>query len=351
MKGLSIEEKAKAYDEIIKKANKMHHENCEACQACIEELIPELAETEDERIRKALISFLKSPFVNESITDEKVTPWLAWLEKQGEHANFRNKIQIGDKVTRNEDGVLVNLSQLKRVAKKDAKQGEQKPLGFNIGDEITVNGQIYKVVAVEQKPTENKGMNLVEEEMTPFQKKVFCIIDTTIEEEQWLKQVCDELLRLAHDEIMQKSAWSEEDEKKLLCICAWIKDYPRIADFKDEMYTVANNYIDWLKNLRGRVQPQHKQELDEKDKEMIDYLIDYLESELDSSYTDLDKETFTKEINLLKSLRLHSQWKPSEEQMDTLWDAIVYVEGCNSNFKGSGSVLENLYNDLKKLKS
>ena len=84
---------------------------------------------------------------------------------------------------------------------------------------------------------------------------------------------------------------------------------------------------------------------------MIDYLIDYLESELDSSYTDLDKETFTKEINLLKSLRLHSQWKPSEEQMDTLWDAIVYVEGCNSNFKGSGSVLENLYNDLKKLKS
>ena len=42
---------------------------------------------------------------------------IAWLEKQGKHANFRNKIQIGDKVTRNEDGVLVNLSQLKRIAK------------------------------------------------------------------------------------------------------------------------------------------------------------------------------------------------------------------------------------------
>ncbi len=51
----------------------------------------------------------------------------------------------------------------------------------------------------------------------------------------------------------------------------------------------------------------------------------------------------------LKSIRPQNSWKPSEEQVNTLWDAIVFVEGCNSNFKGSGSVLENLYNDLKKL--
>lgn len=42
-------------------------------------------------------------------------------------------------------------------------------------------------------------------------------------------------------------------------------------------------------------------------------------------------------------------WKPSDEQINTLRDVIVYVEGCNSNFKGNGSVLENLYNNLKKL--
>ena len=40
----TIEEKARAYDSIIEKANKMHSENCEACRACIEELIPELQE-------------------------------------------------------------------------------------------------------------------------------------------------------------------------------------------------------------------------------------------------------------------------------------------------------------------
>ena len=91
----------------------------------LETLIPELKESEDDRIRKELISFItdrKNWFPKE----ETKASWIAWLEKQGEHANFRNKIQIGDKVTRNEDGVLVNLSQLNRVAKKDEKQSEQK---------------------------------------------------------------------------------------------------------------------------------------------------------------------------------------------------------------------------------
>jgi hypothetical protein len=53
-------------------------------RTALETLHPDLKESEDEKTRKALISFLKSPFVNENITDEKVAPWLAWLEKQGE---------------------------------------------------------------------------------------------------------------------------------------------------------------------------------------------------------------------------------------------------------------------------
>ena len=47
-------------------------------------LIPELRESEDERIRKGLINFLRSPFIKENLTDEKVAPWLDWLEKQKE---------------------------------------------------------------------------------------------------------------------------------------------------------------------------------------------------------------------------------------------------------------------------
>ena len=83
----------------------------------IEYIFPELKESEDEKIRKALIRAFKSLNTIKLWNGIERTDIIAWLEKQGEHANFRNKIQIGDKVTRNEDGVLVNLSQLKRIAK------------------------------------------------------------------------------------------------------------------------------------------------------------------------------------------------------------------------------------------
>lgn len=93
----------------------------DSTKAVLEDILPELKESEDEKIRKEIIQSIKNNMC--VIHKDKC---LTWLEKQGEHANFRNKIQIGDKVTRNEDGVLVNLSQLNRVAKKDEKQSEQK---------------------------------------------------------------------------------------------------------------------------------------------------------------------------------------------------------------------------------
>ena len=90
------------------------------------EKFPELKENEDERIRKALLALVEwsKSYSASGITVNEAKEMISWLEKQAEHANFRNKIQIGDKVTRNKAGVLVNLSQLNRVAKIDEKQGE-----------------------------------------------------------------------------------------------------------------------------------------------------------------------------------------------------------------------------------
>lgn len=77
----------KAYNEAIKRAKaiiEVAEKEEEVYKSAIT-IFPELRESEDEKIRKALISFLKSPFVNENITDEKVAPWLAWLENQKEY--------------------------------------------------------------------------------------------------------------------------------------------------------------------------------------------------------------------------------------------------------------------------
>ena len=88
------------------------------------------------------------------------------------------------------------------------------------------------------------------------------------------------------------------------------------------------------------------------EKSCKDLQVEYIEPKRLNVYQNFKTETYKsgRLTDFLKSLKERYTWKPSDEQINTLWDAIVYVEGCDSNFKGSGSVLEDLYSDLKKLK-
>lgn len=138
----------------------------------------------------------------------------------------------------------------------------------------------------EQQSTENKGMNIDEENMTPFQKKVFCIIDSTVEEEQGLKQVCDELLALASNEIEQEPACSEEDERNI----------------NEILYLIEANYL--------------------SSEEPHDRLINFLKSFKDR-YTWKPSEEPVSEKNLSNVQRIGKNWK--EEQFEK-----NRVKHCNS---------------------
>lgn len=89
MKELSIEEKAKAYDEALHKAKSVIEQNplMEYLKKGIEYIFPELKESEDERMR----NFISNELVCLRATDEKgtvryneLTEAIAWFEKQGE---------------------------------------------------------------------------------------------------------------------------------------------------------------------------------------------------------------------------------------------------------------------------
>lgn len=82
MKELSIEQKAKAYDEAIKKAkSKIKNDKDHVLyEDDIIEIFPELKESEDERIRKALITYFGDE--DESYDGIPYPSILAWLEKQ-----------------------------------------------------------------------------------------------------------------------------------------------------------------------------------------------------------------------------------------------------------------------------
>ena len=87
MKELSIEQKAKAYDEALKVLHKYDGANIMFTQDLKEEMFPELKESEDERIRKRIYDYINVTLDdNESTEKEK---WLAWIEKQGEQATLQ----------------------------------------------------------------------------------------------------------------------------------------------------------------------------------------------------------------------------------------------------------------------
>jgi len=75
MKKLSIEEKAKRYDEALEKSKILYEQGTITESLCY--VFPELKESEDENIRKELIKFVKVNIPNEE-------RYIAWLEKQSE---------------------------------------------------------------------------------------------------------------------------------------------------------------------------------------------------------------------------------------------------------------------------
>ena len=117
-----------------------------------------MTQEDDERIRNEIIEFVKSRLAGFPQCER----FIAWLKKMGEHLKFCKTIQVGDRVTRNEDGVLVNMSQLDRIAKPRKKKSENwlekqgehvdkiKPK-FKVGDwVVTGYGRVNQVIAVDE---------------------------------------------------------------------------------------------------------------------------------------------------------------------------------------------------------
>ena len=276
------------------------------------EKFPELKESEDEKIRKEIIDIIDSydvAHLKAAGLPSRIPEYIAWLEKQGEHANFLSKIQAGDKVTRNEDGVLVNLSQLNRVAKKDEKQGEQN-LVKHFCDCVHVGCHV----------------NDCKRWCHSYQKEIFytdCNSD------------CNRYSKLMNHAFNIGETITDGISTFKI---ADIKDNHYIADDGErvEIY-MAHRYYTTIQNLEVQ-----KSAWSEEDENLMKWSINNL--------TEL-KDRFGEEygkvgdcINWLKSFRPQSTWKPSDEQMNTL-EYYMHTLVCNE-YK---EILFGLYADLKKL--
>ena len=172
MKELSIEQKAIAYDEAIKKLRNAFYDNnsrmCEeyrnAALKIIEPIFPELKESEDERIIKALRErIIRYDPNNEILIKEEgisQRQFLAWLEKQGQDGKvwFYRDDYVRDKKQAYQDGIDNVLDNPQKYGLE--KQAEQKSAACSEEDVAMLDSAI---AFVEHSPftTIGKGKNNV----------------------------------------------------------------------------------------------------------------------------------------------------------------------------------------------
>ena len=103
MKELSIEEKAKRFDEALKMAKEcITYIPDEAVNKYMLSMFPELEESEDEKIRKALIEYFNEQCDMSDWNGVYGYQVVAWLEKQGEQKlvdKVEPKFKVGDWIT------------------------------------------------------------------------------------------------------------------------------------------------------------------------------------------------------------------------------------------------------------
>ena len=91
MEELSIEQKANRYDEAIKRVKELLEIGVKDTRdkRVVLSFFPELKESEDERIRKEILSFCqdrKAKYFNDP-KYVNIDKWIAWLEKQSDVDN------------------------------------------------------------------------------------------------------------------------------------------------------------------------------------------------------------------------------------------------------------------------
>ena len=83
---MTEKEKAEAYDKALKKASAAHKDEDKHLKATLERILPELKESEDEKIKNAILNHLKKMWGNcqDNVCVVHVEDAIAWLERQGD---------------------------------------------------------------------------------------------------------------------------------------------------------------------------------------------------------------------------------------------------------------------------
>ena len=296
------EEKAKRYDETFQRARRWYDSNTnEGFRGIFEDIFPELKESEDERIRKALIEHCKNqtkPYIDTGNECPQIQSWIDWLEKQGEQ-----------KPAWSEDAEPQKELAETYLAVFDKKFPILPTLkGKQLADYKNFLNKCQQILGLKY-----WGLR-------PLQAKLFEKLSLL-----WAAWGAEHLKGLGQtdgDTDNKEQEWSEEDEDILNTI---------INHFEIDLECTKNDdIIRWLKSIKDRVQP--KQEWSEEDEQYLLVCKNAL-----AKYQNTDKWDaciISQWIeNKLKAIRSQN-WKPSDEQIKLLREVQQALLGkdCHNRF-------------------
>ena len=274
--------------------------------------VPELRESEDERIRKAIIEFIKQGSINGSlrsclgISEEQM---IAYLEKQKEQKpveqNYDNRIQY-DSIKSGIEAFASTYSFNTESKLFSQLTKEQQQLWREEIEQAAIAGGEYGIeLSRDNRYKENRTIEWSEEDETKLRDVVRMIEDSghvkSIREhyEKFLTSLPERF------NLQPKQEWSEEDKKL-------------IDDVINSLCCYQNNLSDYQKEIVGEeirklksLKPQPKQEWSDDDKKMIERIVGSLYSlkcyvQDNVSYSEIIKDDVFKRIereqNWLKSL-------------------------------------------------
>ena len=216
MEELSIEEKAKAYDEALERARIWKDKSGMPAdkQGILDDIFPELKESEDEKIRKELTKHLKEGVEGYMPAGDSsdYRRWLDWLEKQGKSSD---QIHYWT-----EEEIEPIISDYLRGAEH-------------------YGGMIARLRCLKPKSLEKQAQKSTIE-MKSAEESLGIDSDT-------YNEIVDECI---YGE--QKPAWSEEDEKRLSDAIFFVREY-QIPTRDKRLLNAAKEAEEWLKSLKERV--------------------------------------------------------------------------------------------------
>ena len=359
----------KKYKEALKRAKKeldtCGSQDCDAAKQ-IFRLFPELKESEDEKVRKAILDYLTIMWGNsqDDVCGVHVEDAIAWLEKQGDKClvNFDEAEQEKyDFVS----GQFIECRKSFNEFKEDNSYwleyiGDDNYIGrsdniLNQKFHITPR-QLFTLFTWQHHPKEDNNVNEETNAPTEYGKYVdeclneaskhffsngedaYSVADLFYagvrcgkswfekQAEQKSDSFCKEHCKgyqetgkcfadgecKAKREAEQKSAWSEDDERMLHTIIADFKGF--IRNNTSTLESHFNECIDWLKSIKNRVQPE--QEWSEEDEIGLGDALWAIKQARTVAKDENDMGNLWYAEKWLKSLRPQNTWKPSDDEIE-----------------------------------